>query len=732
MRHLPGDVTESGRRKAERTTPVHGDDHLIPTRRHRRDIQGLRGLAVALVVVFHLYPTVFSGGFVGVDVFFVISGYLITAHLWHEVERTGTIRLRDFWARRIRRLLPVAYLVLAVTLLVVLFVVPRTQWFESFRQIAASALYLENWHLAHSAVDYMAQDSSATVVQHYWSLSVEEQFYIVWPVMLVVALLLVRRMSRTFRLSSAKVVTGVLLLVVICSLWHSVAFTAVSMQQAYFFSTTRAWEFAVGGLIAMLHQRRLHSWVRWWIDRRIAGLVVSCLGVLAILASAILMNGTTEFPGWRALVPVVGAAVILAAPDLHGKSAPLRLLSSAPLVKLGDISYSVYLWHWPIIIVVPLVTGREISVVTALVAVALTVLLAVASTRWVEDRLRFGTALRGTRRPIVFAALAAVVVASSALIAANSHSVPPPRVSLEELARGGQDECVGPDALRPDNACAAMGDGPYISEPSAVAAQNDQPKYPGCQQDGDREGIVSCELGVGEDPRRTIALFGDSHATAWFSGFDVAGQRLGWRMRTFTRSSCPPSTALRVLSEEQTATEQRLCQQWVEAVLDEIAGDTAIDGVMLTSFASRYAWASATPTTANGQLSTAATETVAIQGYQSVMERIRAMGKEVYVLAPIPRTVNVRVPDCLELYGRDANRCGLERDRALIEDPMRMAARAAGSSVKLIDLTDHFCDAERCYPVVGDLIVYRDSSHLTAEYAAALMPWVARVVDGDG
>src|SRR6516225_5753045 len=228
----------------------------------RPDIQGLRALAVAMVVIYHLYPSLLPGGFVGVDVFFVISGFLITGHLWRGYRRTGRVGLVDFWGRRARRLVPAAALVLAVTWLASRLVLPATRLADTADQVRASALYFQNWLLAHNAVDYLKSNDAASPLQHFWSLSVEEQFYLLWPWLFVAAVAAVRlRARRAGRHRAAgitagrAVVAGLAGALVLGSLAYSVYDTRTDPAAAYFVTTTRIWELGLGGLLALLPQR---------------------------------------------------------------------------------------------------------------------------------------------------------------------------------------------------------------------------------------------------------------------------------------------------------------------------------------------------------------------------------------------------------------------------------------------------------------------------------------------
>ncbi|MCU1602898.1 MAG: hypothetical protein JWO22_3607, partial [Frankiales bacterium] len=308
----------------------------------RRDIQALRAVAVGAVVLYHLFPKRLTGGFVGVDVFFVISGYLITSQLSRELLTTGRVALGEFWARRIRRLLPAAFMVLAGCLVTLVAAMPRVTWQNNLTQIGASAVYLQNWVLGHDAVDYLHAEDSPSLAQHYWSLSVEEQFYVFWPLLLGLAVLLARRLGR---LSSRSAIVLVLATVAVASFVVSVLMTRSNPPLAFFATQTRAWEFGVGALLTQIPKgwaARLRPALAW-------------VGLAVVVVSCVRLSGSHAFPGAIAAVPVLGAALFLLGEDRT--SGPL--VSNRVVQWLGDHSYGIYLWHWPPIVAAPWVLGHR-------------------------------------------------------------------------------------------------------------------------------------------------------------------------------------------------------------------------------------------------------------------------------------------------------------------------------------------------------------------------------------
>ena len=328
---------------------------------------------MGLVVFYHLFPDLLPGGFVGVDVFFVISGYLITGHMVREMRTRGAIDLLGFYARRARRLVPAATVVLILTWLASLFMLPGSRLVATAQQVAASAVYVQNWLLAGDSVDYLTAEDAASPVQHYWSLSVEEQFYLGWPLLLVLAGVLARLLHWNWRR------VALLLGAVVCalSLAASVLLTASDGPAAYFVTQTRVWELGLGALLAVLAgqpelPQRLARPARW-------------TGLALIVISAVAYSSATPFPGTAALVPVLGTVLVLAA----GAVAPhTRVLGSAPMTWIGDHSYALYLVHWPLIVLYKAWSGGELGALDGPIVLAASLVSAWLVTRFVEEPVR--------------------------------------------------------------------------------------------------------------------------------------------------------------------------------------------------------------------------------------------------------------------------------------------------------------------------------------------------------
>ncbi|WP_062518265.1 acyltransferase family protein [Demequina gelatinilytica] len=671
----------------------------------RLDIQALRALAVASVLLFHLWPARVPGGFVGVDVFFVVSGFLITALILREVEGTGRISLTRFWARRMRRLLPASLLVLGATLVLVVALVPQTQWGSSARHVIASAVYVENWLLAAQSVDYLAAEGASTAVQHYWSLSVEEQFYVVWPVMILVIAVLARGRWRAAVVPAIAAVTAV-------SLAYSVQLTAADPASAYFVTPTRAWEFGIGALVAALPAVR-------WGDR--ARAVLSWLGVALIVAASLLMTGATPFPGWIALVPVLGAVAVLLA-RTESRMSPMVVGRLSPVQRLGDLSYSLYLWHWPLIVVGTAALGRDLGTVEKLVILALTWLLAEGTYRWVEQPVRNLPAL-ARRTP--WWSLAAGTALSLAVVLGALAVIRAVDVAEQEQ----QQQLALVDELASADGCfaaAALANGPTCDDaalegvlaPSPLVAHDDAVRHT-CMQGQTVPALKVCESGVAtDDAVATVAVIGDSHAMHWIPAVRQIAEDQGWHVLELTKGSCPFTAATRESSPDMRTS----CDAWNDAAIDYLASHPEVSRIF-TSGSSQNTFI------VEGSLTSVET---GVAGYAETWAALPASVTDIYAIRDIPRPLP-DVLDCLVALPTveaqlDATGCSRTRDEALLVDPLAIAADQVGGRVHLIDLSDLFCGPDLCRPVVGHATVYRDGHHMTRTYARSLTPYLAEAI----
>ncbi len=680
----------------------------------RTDIQGLRALAVALVLAFHLWPDRLTGGYVGVDVFFVISGFLITSHLLQSPP-AGARDLLRFWSRRVRRLLPASLLVLAATLAATRLVAPETQWGATAREARAATLYVVNWVLASQSVDYLAAENAPSPVQHFWSLSVEEQFYLGWPVLIAV---LAWSAARAGTRVSATVSSGLALTVVV-SLGYSVYLTATEPARAYFVTPTRIWELGVGGLLAAALSRRAFG--RRADDEAVplpagARVAMSWAGLLAVGLAAVAYTPETAFPGWRALLPVLGTAAVVAACAPWTRGSPAGLLALPPVQWLGDVSYSVYLWHWPLVVLLPYATGHDLTFLDSLSVVMATLGLAGLTKRYVEDRFRTEAWGRPLRKPFLLAAagMAVVLLLAGALSSAYHQRQSEARESLTK-ALAGDDPCLGAAALADAGRCGRTTTGPVLPAPAQAAVDRSDAYDGPCWTWKPFTETRTCTFG---DPAGevSIAVVGNSHAGQWLPALQrVAGPR-GWRIDTYLATEC---TGSRTPVQWETAALTDACLGWADRVQEA----TVAGGYDLVVASDRNGRAPSGLEDADRDDRLAAYE----EGYRDYLAGWVDAGVPVLVLhdTPFPASSLGNVPDCVAEHEDDLTVCSGSRDSWVPDDPQVDAARGLDTElVTTADLTEHLCGPDTCDGVVGGVVAYFDGSHVSATYMETLAPYL--------
>ena len=684
--------------KDENGLPVFVREEKAPRAKStlRPEIQALRAVAVAVVVVYHLWPNTLAGGFVGVDVFFVISGFLITAHLMREADRTGRINLPKFWAKRIRRLLPASLTVLAASAVGVFLLVPQMYWTQFFQEIAASAVYAQNWVLAASSIDYLAAENVASPVQHFWSLSVEEQFYLVWPILIGLVVLAAQRLSLRARRT---LVFAALALVAAASLRYSVTYTASNPGEAYFATTTRAWEFAAGGLLAVVGSAvKAPAGVRT---------LVAYVGWAGIAYAVATYSGQTAFPGSAALLPVLATVAVIWAGDPDSALSPNRLLGTRPVQFLGGVSYSVYLWHWPLIVFATIVFV-DVHDATKIAIVIASLGLAWLTTVLVENPARDWKALVG-RRPrwtllamVIAVALVAVPTAAASWLTSQQASADTARAAV---AVASADECFGASVFAvPAGACDDVEH--ETLTPLASFAVDDEPEvyHNGCYSDLTTADLNTCVVGDAASDT-SVALIGDSHAVSWYPAMKTIAEDNSWALSPFLKSSCPMNAALK---EDEEAEVERSCATWNDSLAETLAAQPeALDMVVLSHSAAGDNYGS---------------DQDAIDGYRAAWEPLVERGTEVVVIRDVPRMEEGTNRCIADTAGADAA-CDRPENEAVLDDLMVEAAEDQ-PGVTVIDMNDFFCRDGSCTPVAGGVVGYRDSHHITATYSAMLAPYL--------
>ncbi|MFE9581329.1 acyltransferase family protein [Nocardia sp. NPDC006044] len=688
----------------------------------RGDVQGLRAVAVVAVVVFHAGVWGVGGGFVGVDVFFVISGFLITGVLWREVAVRGTVGLARFYGGRARRLLPAAGIVLVATAVAAAKWLPPLQARAVLWDGIASALYAGNYRLAWNGTDYLAADAPPSPFQHYWSLGVEEQFYLLWPALIIGVAWLVRRRRRV----DPSPVPYLVVLSIIATASFAVSFTWTRTLPpwAFFALPARAWELALGGVVAL----SIPVWRR--LPESVAT-VAGWSGLALILFACTRLDGRTPYPGTAALLPVLGAVLIIAAGCAATRWGVGRALSTEPMQSLGRLSYSWYLWHWPVLLLAPRVLGHRLDTVGAMGAVVTAGGLAMLTLWFVENPVRFAAPLRRSAALSLASGGAVTAVAVGAGVALlvfvpapvghgaaaealTVMSAPEPVAAVDPLAAtvrqltGQVQAAVAASAEQrsvPSNLSPALADAP--ADKATVFGN-------GCVRSWLDTGQPECVSGDPDSPSR-VALVGDSHAAMWSPAFEQVAEQRHWRLETMSKVTCPlmelPITSP-YLGREYTE-----CVQWRRQILSRLQAEHP--RLIVLSMSRRY----------GGDFGFTTYDQAWIDSLSRLTAQLRATGAKVLVLGPIPDP-HTTAPTCLSDHLDDAPACSPSRPIAVNDagiDAERAAATSAGA--QYADLTDLFCTTTRCPLIARNNLIYRDDNHLTVTYATTLTPIIAALAD---
>ncbi|WNG90285.1 acyltransferase family protein [Mycobacterium sp. ITM-2016-00317] len=681
-----------------------------PEGSRRADLDGLRGLAIALVAVFHIWFGRVSGG---VDVFLVLSGYFFGAMvLRRALDPQSSLNPLPVLRRLARRLLPALVVVLGFAALLTVTIQPQTRW-ESFAdQSLASLGYYLNWHLAGTAADYSRAGEAVSPLQHLWSMSVQGQFYLALLVVVLVLAALVRPIAGA-RLKG--VLIAVLGALTVASFWYAVLAQAEHPPSAYYDSFARAWELLAGTVAALLFTGlRMPRWLRT---------VAAAAGIALIVSCGAWIDGAQLFPGPWALVPVGATLLVIAAgagrPDKV--AAPLRMLSGRVLIWLGAIAYSLYLWHWPLLIFWLVHTGRAgAGVLDGLGVLAVSLLLAFLTHRFVENPLRYPAARPESphraarvwgwlRRPTV--ALGAAVVLLAVALAATSFSwrehVTTQRAHGHELALLPERDYPGARALTNRLRVPEL-----PMRPSVLEARDDLPAttQDGCISDFLNPDIINCIYGD-PDALRTIALAGGSHAEHWITALDMLGMRHGFRVVTYLKMGCPLTTEL-VPTIAISDNPYPQCHQWNQDVMNKLVADRP-DFVFTTTTRPRI----------DGP------GDIVPEGYLGIWDTFAASGIPVLGMRDTPWLVRngwLRDPaDCLA-RGGDAVSCGVKRSWALSDVNPTLAYTEQYPLMRPLDLSDAVCDATDCRAAEGNVMVYHDSHHVSATYMRTMADELGR------
>jgi len=689
-------------------------------------------------VLFHLEISLFSGGFVGVDVFFVISGYLLTSLFFKEIEREKFVNVFAFFSRRVRRLLPASVLTVFGTVLIGWFVLSPFALEELIKDAFAASTYSMNFRLVHQATDYLGSQSSPSIFQHYWSLAVEEQFYLIWP--FVFAGLAKLKISR----EQIGILMGILITI---SFGFSVIQTEQNEIWAFFMLPTRAWEMVLGALIACYKDQIL------LLNEKLIE-ILSFIGLASILIPCVLYDGFTLYPSWRAAFPVIGTALIISCAG----STISKILSFKVFTSIGKYSYGWYLWHWPLICLAKRYYFQQNDLLVSSIASVVAFFMAVISYKVIEKPIRelkvFSTRpKKGVVLGIFLTGLSVLVLLvafytrpiSTIQLSSSQNETSIPEVSSSDSPEGIFESSTASEDLAnstplPDIMSGDLQDDQEIENPTNVTPVPDiMNEYLQEHQqrlaDGAQLQVLPDYVGLGgADPKvysdgqgchvrvagrtsplceygdtsanRTMVLFGDSHAASWFPLFDQFSRERGWRLLSRTKSSCFVEDLRFPLYG--TDLEYAECFDWKNWVVNELQ-ENPVDLVIVVTKRKDVE-------ILRDQFSVEEWQS----GLVSTLNSFRSVSSDVVLVGATP-LLNNHARECITSYPNNLDFCHGKFEEVVPSDYQALEIQSADDAqVKYLPTIDLVCTDVFCPVVVGNNVVYRDRQHLTNDFVLEL------------
>ena len=700
----------------------------------RPDIEGLRGFTLLAILGFHAEVPGVGGGFVGPDVFFIISGFVITGQLWREVSTTGSIKLRPFYGARARRLLPVSAAIGVVIVIASAILLPPLQARPVVGDGIACALYVGNYWFILRGVNYFATHVPPSPFQHFWTLGVEEQFYLLWPPMIIGMAWVIRRRARRRNGSPATVSKRpylvLLTLITVVSFAVSLVATYVVPAAAYFSLPTRAWDLSIGGLLALTVDR----WRR--LSPRAAS-ITGWTGLALLLLACNQLTSDTRYPGTAALLPMLGTALVLAAGCALPSLGCGRVLAWSPMRTIGRLSYSWYLWHWPFLVLAPAVLGHPLGLTGRLAMVVVSGGVGALTLRFLENPLRYAPPLR--RSPLGSIAVGGVATAMAACVGVAvleriptpvGHGAPGAPMTITAMVPPAGASIQAYDTVTTQlfaqvqaalNASAGLKVVPSHLTPSLAdtPAEKSALYFNGCLRTPFQSGQPECVMGDA-DSATTVALIGDSTSAMMIPAFQQVAEQRHWRLEPMGKGACsvidsPVSTLLRRLVEHVNH-----CEQWRTEIVARLHAEHP--RLVVVSMWRGYG-------TSESLSGLRSYDSAWLDGLTRLVRDLRGTGAKVLVLGPVPDPHFV-VPLCVSANLDDVTACVLRKATSVNESGIaaESAATAAGGG-QYNDLTDLFCTTDLCPVIVGNTLVYMDETHATFEYSRQLAPAMGALAD---
>lgn len=670
----------------------------LPERRYLPELHGLRGLALLGVVLFHLFGSGRVSG--GIDIFLAVSGFLFTGMLLREAAtREGRIDPLKYYGRLIRRILIPAAVVIAATLLIGLLISPVTKHTQLWAEARASLLYFENFELLKSQLAYGAAGPETSPFQHFWSLSVQGQFYIIWPAIAIIAVITAKR----FRTSASRIMAILIAIVFLASFIYAIWVGSYNQDAAYLMTTTRAWQLAFGGLLALASGTiRLPEPLR---------APAGWLGLVLIVTCGFFLDGAQVFPGPWALWPLAGfTLVLISAGPRGGNHDPIwsatRFLSNKPLAWIGNHAYGLYLWHWPLIIYYMELRDRDaIGWRGALVILAITIILAVFTYRLIETPLKARQQHRNVETTRIANKYVITTAAGALLLAGTGTTVvlqQPQNQTASVFEDWDWEHYPGAMSTTPQYDVPEVEE--FLPRPEDLGSDQSEFYKTGCFQppgnDPGTDKILVCEDPQSPtDPTATVVIAGGSHSVHWQEAYKALAHEYGWELLVVNKQGC------RLLSNNDPTSQ---CNSWNNNFIHWLQS-RQVDVVV-----------------ANGTTINRESYERIVEGAPQRWEQITNTGAELVLMRGTPRPPE-RVDDCLAA-GNTPTQCG--PDTTYIADSNPLASQGLPSGAHHIDMLAHVCpegmttESDQCPAVVGNVAVWFDNSHLSNTYVATMTPLI--------
>ncbi|MEB7414501.1 acyltransferase [Mammaliicoccus sciuri] len=652
------------------TNPINLDKKFRP------EIEGLRVIAALLVAIYHIWFGKVSGG---VDVFFVVSGFLITTSIISKYNKTGSFKFIPYITGLIKRLFPSVITVLLVTVILSFFLLPESILGKTIKEIIASLFYYQNWQLASSSTDYLNKDQMKTPVEHFWAMSIQGQFYIIWFVIFSLIFMLYKKYTNLKVINVINLCLGTLFIV---SLSYSIYLTHVNQPWAYFHTFTRVWEFSLGGLLA-INLNKIK------INRLVASLI-GWLGLIGLILTGIIFNVSTMFPGYIALWPMLCAVFILVSGNYETKYGVKKFLGSSIMVKVGGLSFGLYLWHWVILSFYQYHNNERPGIVLGICMILLSWLLSYFMTRYIEKPIRTASSDKIAFKKLGIGLAIQLLAIASLYFVIFNNPFEKEKVALSENY---------PGAMAAEKHVKVKEGVEAIPEFSKIRNESpDSTRDKVHQKIGESKVLVG-EYSKKENYDKTIALVGSSHAQHWLGALQKAAEEGNYRVLSMTKSGC-------VLTTKDS---DRDCTEWNKNLIKELDKQD-VDLVVTTADSS---------TDVNGQI-----DPLQLKQYQNITNT----KTPIMAIRDNPR-YEFNVPETLDKFGEQETIKKMNAKQRLPKVSKWDQLEQKPANTKYVDYTSYFKENGKFAPVIGNVIVYMDKGHISNSYSKTFGPKIKKDIE---